>query len=83
MLNTQLEKGLSEAPTKLSAIINQSTRGTFTYESLRTAVKIATNCLSEEPCKRPSIEDVLWNLQYSMQVQEGWTSSGNLAAQML
>ncbi|XP_048226394.1 probable LRR receptor-like serine/threonine-protein kinase At1g14390 [Ricinus communis] len=81
-LKIQVEKGLAEAPTKLRAIVDPSTRGTFAYESLRTAVKITMNCLSKESSNRPSIEDVLWNLQYSMQVQEGWASSGNLATQM-
>ncbi|WCJ32475.1 Leucine-rich repeat protein kinase family protein [Euphorbia peplus] len=81
-LKIQLEKNFSEAPSKLRSIADPSTRGTFAYESLITAVKITMNCLSEEASNRPSIEDVLWNLQYSNQVQEGWTSSGNLGLQI-
>ncbi|XP_065863086.1 probable LRR receptor-like serine/threonine-protein kinase At1g14390 [Euphorbia lathyris] len=79
-LKIQLEKNLSEAPSKLRGMADPSTRGTFAYESLITAVKITMNCLSKEASNRPSIEDVLWNLQYSSQVQEGWTSSGNLGS---
>ncbi|XP_050236243.1 probable LRR receptor-like serine/threonine-protein kinase At1g14390 [Mercurialis annua] len=78
-LKIQLEKGLCEAPTKLRAMVDPSTRGSFAYESVRSLVKISMNCVCEELNNRPSIEDVLWNLQYSMQVQDGWTSSGNLA----
>ncbi|KAF2298798.1 hypothetical protein GH714_027960 [Hevea brasiliensis] len=81
-LRSQLEKGLAEAPSKLRAMIDPSTRGSFAYESLRTTVKITINCLSTDSSSRPSIEDVLWNLQYSNQVQEGWTSSGNLGTQL-
>ncbi|XWS23232.1 hypothetical protein CRYUN_Cryun29cG0103600 [Craigia yunnanensis] len=78
-LKLQLEKSLAEGPSKLRGVIDPSIRGTFSYESIRTTVEFAINCLSRDSTKRPSIEDVLWNLQYSIQVQEGWTSSGNLA----
>lgn len=58
--------------------MDPSVRGTYAYDSLRTTVEITINCLNKDLAKRPSVEDVLWNLQYSIQVQEGWTSSGNL-----
>lgn len=80
--NEQLEKGLIEGPSKLRGVIDPSMQGSFAYQSLKTAVEITINCLSRDPSKRPSIDNVLWNLQYSIQVQEGWTSSGNLSAQM-
>lgn len=78
-LCSQLETCLAEAPSKLRAEADPSVRGTYAYDSLRTTVEITINCLSKDAAKRPSIEDVLWNLQYSIQVQEGWTSSGNLS----
>ncbi|XVF03386.1 hypothetical protein REPUB_Repub04eG0256800 [Reevesia pubescens] len=81
-LKLQLEKSLAEGPSELRSVIDPSIRGTFAYESMRTTVEFAINCLSKDSTKRPSIEDVLWNLQYSIQVQEGWTSSGNLATHM-
>ncbi|KAH0991474.1 hypothetical protein GBA52_002957 [Prunus armeniaca] len=81
-LKIQLEKGLIEGPSKLRGVIDPSIQGSFAYQSLKTAVEITVNCLSRDPSKRPSIDNVLWNLQYSIQVQEGWTSSGNLSAQM-
>lgn len=37
-------------------------------ESLSIIISITTKCLSQES-SRPSIEDVLWNLQYAAQVQ--------------
>ncbi|ERM93573.1 hypothetical protein AMTRI_Chr03g55930 [Amborella trichopoda] len=39
-------------------------------ESLRTAMAIAVRCLCKEHEDRPSIEDVLWNLQFAAQVQD-------------
>ncbi|XVF43074.1 hypothetical protein PTKIN_Ptkin02bG0011600 [Pterospermum kingtungense] len=81
-LKLQLEKSLAEGPSKLREVIDPSIRGTFAYESMKTTVEFAINCLSKNATKRPSIEDALWNLQYSIQVQEGWNSSGNLATHM-
>ncbi|PUZ36649.1 hypothetical protein GQ55_9G054900 [Panicum hallii var. hallii] len=50
-------------------------------ESLRTVMEICQRCLAKEPAQRPSVEDVLWNLQFAAQVQddwevEAWSSSG-------
>ncbi|KAJ7300048.1 hypothetical protein O6H91_11G094500 [Diphasiastrum complanatum] len=39
-------------------------------ESLCTVIEIAAKCLSDNPAERPSMEDVLWNLQYAAQVQD-------------
>nr|XP_011463085.1 PREDICTED: probable LRR receptor-like serine/threonine-protein kinase At1g14390 [Fragaria vesca subsp. vesca] len=81
-LKLELEKGLAEGQSRLRLAIDPSIQGSFAYQSLKTAVEITINCLCRDPSKRPSIDNVLWNLQYAVQVQEGWTSSGNLSAQM-
>ncbi|XP_010496046.1 PREDICTED: probable LRR receptor-like serine/threonine-protein kinase At1g14390 [Camelina sativa] len=77
-LKLQLENGLRDEPSVLRSLADPCVRGTYAYESLRTTVEFAINCLCEDQGKRPSIEDVVWNLQYTIQVQQGWTSSGNL-----
>ncbi|XVF24592.1 hypothetical protein REPUB_Repub13aG0141000 [Reevesia pubescens] len=41
-------------------------------ESLKTVMEICLRCLSNEPADRPSIEDVLWTLQFAAQVQDSW-----------
>jgi hypothetical protein len=41
-------------------------------ESLRTVMEICLRCLAKEPAQRPSVEDVLWNLQFVAQVQDDW-----------
>ncbi|KAL2559271.1 Leucine-rich repeat protein kinase family protein [Forsythia ovata] len=81
-LKFQLERSLAESASKLRDLIDPSIRGTFAYESLKTVVQITINCLSKDPSRRPTVEDVLWHLQYSIQVQEGWTSSGNLSGNL-
>ncbi|KAL6983531.1 hypothetical protein U1Q18_016917 [Sarracenia purpurea var. burkii] len=79
----QLEITMSESPSTLREAVDPSIRGTFAYDSLKTALEIAMKCLDKDPSSRPTIDDVLWHLQYSIQVQEGWTSStGNLSTKL-
>ncbi|CAL5418232.1 unnamed protein product [Camellia sinensis] len=77
-----LERGLAESPLRLREAIDPSIRGTFAHESLKTAVEITMKCLNKDSISHPTIEDVLWHMQYSIQVQEGWTSSGNLSTKV-
>ncbi|XP_039060173.1 probable inactive leucine-rich repeat receptor-like protein kinase At3g03770 [Hibiscus syriacus] len=41
-------------------------------ESLKTVLEICLRCLSDEPTGRPSIDDVLWTLQFAAQLQDPW-----------
>ncbi|CAA7396409.1 unnamed protein product [Spirodela intermedia] len=50
-------------------IIDPTVLGTAADESLSLVISITDKCLSSESSLRPSIEDVLWNLQYAAQVQ--------------
>jgi hypothetical protein len=43
--------------------------GTSSQDSLSMVVSITIKCLSVESSTRPSIEEVLWNLQYAAQIQ--------------
>ncbi|EPS60595.1 hypothetical protein M569_14208, partial [Genlisea aurea] len=80
-LHFQLQSFAGElSASNLRDLIDPSIRGTFAHDSLKTAVQITVKCLSKDPNSQPSIEDVLWHMQYSVQVQEGWgSSSGNLS----
>lgn len=78
----QLQKSLTDSPPDLRGIADPTIRGTFAVDSLRTAVEISLNCVSGDPNQRPSIDDVLWNLQYSAQIQDGWASSESLSIQV-
>lgn len=61
----------ADGPAKRSNV-DQALRRTCCGESLRTVVQICFRCLSKEPSERPSVEDVLWNLQFAAQVQDAW-----------
>ncbi|RZR76768.1 hypothetical protein BHM03_00001649 [Ensete ventricosum] len=78
----QIQKTLTDSPSDLKGIADPSIRGTYAVDSLRTAIEISLNCASRDPNQRPSIDDVLWNLQYSAQIQDGWASSENLSIQV-
>ncbi|KAJ8445445.1 hypothetical protein Cgig2_031258 [Carnegiea gigantea] len=78
-LKLELERGLSESASALQLVVDLSMRGTFAYQSIKTATEITLSCLCKDPGRRPPMEDVVWHLQYSMQAQQAWTTSGNLA----
>ena len=74
----QLNDSLTEDSERLKDMADPVIHGTFAVDSLSTVAEIALNCTASNPSDRPSIDDVLWNLQYSMQVQDGWASSESL-----
>uniref|UniRef100_J3MFE4 non-specific serine/threonine protein kinase n=1 Tax=Oryza brachyantha TaxID=4533 RepID=J3MFE4_ORYBR len=78
-LKTQISEAIAEDPDLLKDMADPAIRGTFAVESLSTVAEIALNCTASDPSSRPSMEDVIWNLQYSMQVQDGWASSESLS----
>ena len=39
-------------------------------QSLKTMMEICVRCLLKDAAERPSVEDVLWNLQFAAQVQD-------------
>ncbi|KAK7380771.1 hypothetical protein VNO78_33290 [Psophocarpus tetragonolobus] len=54
------------------SIIDPAVRKACLDQSLKTMMEICVRCLIKEPEERPSIEDVLWNLQFAAQVQDAW-----------
>lgn len=44
-------------------------------QSLMTMMEVCIKCLVDDPGERPSVEDMLWNLQFAAQVQDAWNSS--------
>lgn len=50
-------------------IVDPVVQATCCKESLSIVISITNKCISTESWSRPSIEDVLWNLQYASQVQ--------------
>ncbi|MED6215994.1 hypothetical protein PIB30_003642 [Stylosanthes scabra] len=53
-------------------VIDPAIRKECMDQSLKTMMEICVRCLAKDPAERPSIEDVLWNLQFAAQVQDAW-----------
>ncbi|CAA0821446.1 Probable inactive leucine-rich repeat receptor-like protein kinase [Striga hermonthica] len=57
------------------SLVDSAVKNTCSAESVKTMMEMCCRCLHENPAERPSIEDVLWNLQFAAQVQEASQSS--------
>lgn len=66
----QLQVSLVTDEVARRSIIDPALQKDCSDESLRTMMEICLRCLSPEETNRPSVEDVLWNLQFAIQVQE-------------
>ncbi|PKU63534.1 putative receptor-like protein kinase [Dendrobium catenatum] len=70
MIHHKIKKAMSfSSQEEQKRIIDPIVIGTSSQESLSNVVSLTSKCLSLESSLRPSIEDVLWNLQYAAQVQ--------------
>ncbi|CAL5076696.1 unnamed protein product [Urochloa decumbens] len=73
IMREQLQSALtSESPSRRRLLVDPSVGRSCSDESARTAMEICLRCLAKEAAQRPSVEDVLWNLQFAAQVQDDW-----------
>ncbi|KNA09429.1 hypothetical protein SOVF_153640 [Spinacia oleracea] len=59
----------------LEKIVDPNLQGTISSGSLKKYVEAAEKCLAEYGVDRPSMGDVLWNLEYALQLQEASTKT--------
>ncbi|KAG8391050.1 hypothetical protein BUALT_Bualt01G0147600 [Buddleja alternifolia] len=54
------------------SIVDPAVHKECSDESLNTLIELCVRCLSNDPSERPSVEDIIWNLQFAAQVQDSW-----------
>ncbi|KAK9682230.1 hypothetical protein RND81_10G059900 [Saponaria officinalis] len=68
----QVQASLAADDTARRSIVAEEIGSTCSDQSLKTMMEICVRCLTKDVSERPSIEDVLWNLQFAAQVQDAW-----------
>ncbi|CAI0384855.1 unnamed protein product [Linum tenue] len=73
-MKDQLQAAIaSDAATRRSMVDRAVQRGS-SIQSVKTTMEICMRCLNKNPVDRPSVEDVLWNLQFAAQSQSNEVS---------
>ncbi|XP_022955697.1 receptor-like protein kinase FERONIA [Cucurbita moschata] len=60
----------------VAQIIDPNLRNEITPECLRKFVEMAVSCIEDEGMKRPSMKDVVWGLEFALQLQEASKKKG-------
>lgn len=76
IMKEQLQSALTaQGPSKRWNLVDPAVSKGCSDDSMRTVMEICLRCLAKEPTQRPSVEDMLWNLQFAAQVQDDSRSS--------
>ncbi|XP_073143305.1 probable receptor-like protein kinase At1g30570 [Henckelia pumila] len=59
----------------LESILDEQLKGKYSPESLMRFGEIAEKCLADEGKSRPTMGEVLWHLEYVLQLQDAWLRS--------
>ncbi|KAJ0014920.1 hypothetical protein Pint_20678 [Pistacia integerrima] len=72
VLKDQLQASIAADEVSRRSMVDPAVKNSCLDQSLKTMMEICVRCLLKNPEDRPSVEDVLWNLQFASQVQEAW-----------
>ncbi|KAG7033653.1 putative inactive leucine-rich repeat receptor-like protein kinase [Cucurbita argyrosperma subsp. argyrosperma] len=68
----KLQEAISGDSVARKNVVDPAIQNECLDQSLKTMMEVCVRCLLKDPITRPSIEDVLWNLQFAAQVQDAW-----------
>ncbi|XP_059296106.1 probable inactive leucine-rich repeat receptor-like protein kinase At3g03770 isoform X1 [Lycium ferocissimum] len=68
----QLQESIMANAVSRKNVIDPAIRDSCSDESLKTMIEICCRCLVQDTEDRPSVEDVIWNLQFAAQVEDTW-----------
>lgn len=68
----QLQASIAADDSARRNVVDPAVQKACSDQSLKTMMEICVRCLLKDPAERPSVEDVLWNLQFAAQVQDAW-----------
>ncbi|KAK4478830.1 hypothetical protein RD792_014331 [Penstemon davidsonii] len=67
VLKHQLQESIMGDDISRKSVVDPVVNNTWSGESLKTMMEICCRCLMKDASERPSVEDVLWNLQFAAQ----------------
>ncbi|XVF42603.1 hypothetical protein PTKIN_Ptkin01aG0377300 [Pterospermum kingtungense] len=70
ILRNQLQAIIATDDATRRSIADPAVQTSSSDQSLKTMMEVCVRCLLKNPEERPSVEDVLWNLQFAAQVQD-------------
>lgn len=77
LLKNQLQAVITADESARRSMVDPAVNKACLDESLKTMMEVCVRCLLKNPADRPSVEDVLWNLQFAAQVQDAWHSQSS------
>ncbi|KAK9006853.1 hypothetical protein V6N11_019184 [Hibiscus sabdariffa] len=77
ILKNQLKAIMATEDTTRRRVADPAVRTSCSDQSLKTMMEICVRCVVKEPAGRPSVDDVVWNLQFAAQVEDAWSREGS------
>ncbi|KAM3288433.1 putative inactive leucine-rich repeat receptor-like protein kinase [Capsicum chacoense] len=72
VIQNQLQESIMTNAVSTRNVVDPAIRNSCSDESLKTMIEICCRCLLQDAEDRPSVEDVIWNLQFAAQVEDAW-----------
>ncbi|OMO67870.1 hypothetical protein CCACVL1_20243 [Corchorus capsularis] len=77
IFTNQLQAILGTDDATRRSITDPAVQNSCSDQSLKTMMEVCGRCMQKDPAERPSVEDVLWNLQFAAQVQDAWRTDSH------